>query len=72
MGDVILSGTYTGRVKACSTRTARRSIPPASTPVQVLGLNGAPQAGDTFNVMEDDRLAREIAKREQLQRMQAS
>ena len=42
-----------------------------STPVQVLGLNGAPQAGDTFNVMEDDRSAREIAnKREQLQRMQ--
>ena len=42
-----------------------------STPVQVLGLNGAPQAGDMFNVMEDDRSAREIAnKREQLQRMQ--
>lgn len=42
-----------------------------STPVLVLGLNGAPQAGDTFNVMEDDRSAREIAnKREQLQRMQ--
>ncbi|MBR0331799.1 MAG: translation initiation factor IF-2, partial [Alistipes sp.] len=42
-----------------------------STPVQLLGLNGAPQAGDSINVMDDDRSAREIAnKREQLQRMQ--
>ena len=72
VGDVILSGTYTGRVKAMFNENGKKveSAGP-STPVQVLGLNGAPQAGDTFNVMEDDRSAREIAnKREQLQRMQ--
>ena len=72
VGDVILSGTYTGRVKAMFNENGKKvdSAGP-STPVQVLGLNGAPQAGDTFNVMEDDRSARESAnKREQLQRMQ--
>ena len=72
VGDVILSGTYTGRVKAMFNENGKKveSAGP-STPVQVLGLNGAPQAGDTFNVMEDDRSAREIAnKREQLARMQ--
>ena len=72
VGDVILSGTYTGRVKAMFNENGKKveSAGP-STPVQVLGLNGAPQAGDTFNVMEDDRSAREIAnKREKLQRMQ--
>ena len=72
VGDGILSGTYTGRVKAMFNENGKKveSAGP-STPVQVLGLNGAPQAGDTFNVMEDDRSAREIAnKREQLQRMQ--
>ncbi|MFI3317614.1 MAG: translation initiation factor IF-2 [Rikenellaceae bacterium] len=72
VGDVILSGVYTGRVKAMFNENGikvEKAGP--STPVQVLGLNGAPQAGDTFNVMEDDRSAREIAnKREQLQRMQ--
>ena len=74
VGDVILSGTYTGRVKAMFNENGKKveSAGP-STPVQVLGLNGAPQAGDTFNVMEDDRSAREIAnKREQLQRMQGT
>ena len=72
VGDVLLSGTYTGRVKAMFDENGRKVIEAGpSTPVQVLGLNGAPQAGDTFNVMEDDRSAREIAnKREQLQRMQ--
>ena len=72
VGDVILSGTYTGRGPAMFNENGKKveSAGP-STPVQVLGLNGAPQAGDTFNVMEDDRSAREIAnKREQLQRMQ--
>ena len=72
VGDVILSGTYTGRVKAMFNENGKKveSAGP-STPVQVLGLNGAPQAGDTFNVMDDDRSAREIAnKREQLARMQ--
>ncbi len=72
IGDVILSGTYTGRVKAMFNENGvpvKEAGP--STPVRVLGLNGAPQAGDTFNVMDDDRSAREIAnKREQLQRMQ--
>ena len=72
VGDVILSGTYTGRVKAMFNENGKKVDEAGpSTPVQVLGLNGAPQAGDTFNVMEDDRSAREIAnKREQLQRMQ--
>ena len=72
VGDVLLSGTYTGRVKAMFDENGRKVIEAGpSTPVQVLGLNGAPQAGDTFNVMDDDRSAREIAnKREQLQRMQ--
>lgn len=72
VGDVILSGTYTGRVKAMFNENGKKVTEAGpSTPVQVLGLNGAPQAGDSFNVMEDDRSAREIAnKREQLQRMQ--
>ena len=72
IGDVVLSGTYTGRVKAMFDENGKKvkEAGPA-TPVQLLGLNGAPQAGDSFNVMEDDRSAREIAnKREQLQRMQ--
>ncbi len=72
IGDVVLSGTYTGRVKAMFNENGKKVTEAGpSTPVQVLGLNGAPQAGDMFNVMEDDRSAREIAnKREQLQRMQ--
>ena len=72
VGDVILSGTYTGRVKAMFNENGKKvESDGPSKPVQVMGLNGAPQAGDTFNVMEDDRSAREIAnKREQLQRMQ--
>lgn len=72
IGDVMLSGNNTGRVKAMfNERGQKKTEATPSTPVLVLGLNGAPQAGDTFNVMEDDRSAREIAnKREQLQRMQ--
>ena len=72
IGDVILSGTFTGRVKAMFNENGKKVTEAGpSTPVQVLGLNGAPQAGDRFNVMDDDRSAREIAnKREQLQRMQ--
>ncbi len=72
VGDVVLSGIYTGRVKAMFDENGRTVLESGhSTPVQLLGLNGAPQAGDSFNVMEDDRSAREIAnKREQLQRMQ--
>ncbi len=72
VGDILLSGIYTGRVKAMFNENGVKVAEAGpSTPVQVLGLNGAPQAGDTFNVMEDDRSAREVAnKREQLQRMQ--
>ncbi len=72
VGDVMLAGTNTGRVKAMYNEHGQRveEAPPA-TPVLVLGLNGAPQAGDTFNVMDDDKSARQIAgKREQLQRAQ--
>lgn len=72
VGDVLLSGIYTGRVKAMFNERGKKinEAPPA-TPVLVLGLNGASQAGDLFNVMDDDKQAREIAsKREQLQRMQ--
>ena len=71
-GDVILSGTHTGRVKAMFNEHGKKVAEAGpSTPVLVLGLNGAPQAGDKFNVMDDDRSAREIAtKREQLQRIQ--
>lgn len=73
VGDVMLSGTYSGRVKAMfNERGQKVQEAGPSTPVLVLGLNGAPQAGDNFNVMDDDKSAREIAnKREQLQRMQS-
>ena len=72
VGDVVLSGIYTGRVKAMFDENGNKVKEAGpSTPVQLLGLNGAPQAGDSINVMDDDRSAREIAnKREQLQRMQ--
>ena len=72
IGDVVLSGTYTGRVKAMFDENGKKVTEAGpATPVQLLGLNGAPQAGDSFIVMEDDRSAREVAnKREQLQRMQ--
>ncbi|MBE6174335.1 MAG: translation initiation factor IF-2 [Rikenellaceae bacterium] len=72
VGDVILSGIYTGRVKAMFDENGNKVKEAGpSTPVQLLGLNGAPQAGDSLNVMDDDRSAREVAnKREQLQRMQ--
>lgn len=72
VGDVILAGSHYGKVKAMYDHKGKkvRKAPP-STPVLVLGLDGAPQAGDKFNAMETDREAREIAnKREQLQREQ--
>jgi translation initiation factor IF-2 len=72
ISDLILSGSYTGRVKAMFNERGQRitSAGPA-TPVLVLGLNGAPTAGETFNIMDDEKEAREIAnKREQLLRMQ--
>lgn len=72
VGDVILAGSHHGRVKAMTDHLGRRlqKVGP-STPVQVLGLNGAPQSGDLLKVMESEREAREIAnKREQIQRAQ--
>ena len=72
VGDTILAGSHYGRVKAMfdATGTRLKTAGP-STPVQLLGLNGAPQAGDKFNAMESEREAREIAnKREQIMREQ--
>lgn len=73
VGDVILAGAHYGKVKAMFDHRGNRlkeAVP--ATPVQVLGLDGAPQAGDTFNVMESDKEAREVAnRREQIQREQS-
>lgn len=72
MGDIMLSGSYTGRVKAMFNERGQRVEKAApSNPVLVLGLNGAPAAGESFNVMADEREARDLAnKREQLLRIQ--
>ena len=72
VGDVMLSGSYTGRVKAMfNERGQKVEEAGPSTPVSVLGLNGAPTAGETFVVMADEKEAKEIAnKREQLIRIQ--
>jgi translation initiation factor IF-2 len=72
VGDPILAGCYSGRVKALTNERGQRveSAGP-STPVQVLGMQGAPTAGDKFNALESEVEAREIAnKRLQLQREQ--
>ena len=72
VGDILLAGTNYGRIKAMFNERGQRikEIGPAEA-ATVLGLNGAPQAGDTFHVMDTDQEAREIAsKREQLQREQ--
>lgn len=70
VGDVILAGTHYGKVKAMfNERNQRVQEAGPATPVLILGLNGAPTAGDTFNVLPTEQEAREIAgKREQLQR----
>ena len=72
VGDVMLSGCYTGRVKAMfNERGQKVDEAGPSTPVSVLGLNGAPTAGETFVVMADEKEAKDIAnKREQLIRIQ--
>ena len=72
VGDVMLSGCYTGRVKAMfNERGQKVDAAGPSTPVSVLGLNGAPTAGETFVVMADEKEAKDIAnKREQLIRIQ--
>ena len=73
VGDIILAGTYTGHVKAMfNERNKKITEAGPSVPALILGLNGAPQAGDNFNVMSSEREAREIAnKREQLMREQS-
>jgi len=72
VGDPILAGCYSGRVKALTNERGQRVEKAGpSTPVQVLGMQGAPTAGDKFNVLESEVEAREIAnKRLQLQREQ--
>lgn len=72
MGDIVLAGTSYGKVKAMfNERNQRMKEAGPSTPALILGLNGAPAAGDTFHVIETEQEAREIAnKREQLQREQ--
>lgn len=69
-GDVVLAGTHYGRIKAMfNERNQRVETAGPSEPVLILGLDGAPQAGDTLNVLETEQEAREIAgRREQLQR----
>ncbi len=72
MGDIVLAGTSYGKVKAMfNERNQRLKEAGPSEPALILGLNGAPAAGDTFHVIETEQEAREIAnKREQLQREQ--
>ena len=73
MGDIVLAGTYFGKVKAMfNERNQRIQEAKPAEPVLILGLNGAPQAGDNFNVIATEQEARDIAnKREQLQREQS-
>ncbi|MFS4445222.1 translation initiation factor IF-2 [Maribacter sp. 2307UL18-2] len=73
IGDYVLAGTNSGKVKAMQDERGKevQEVGP-STPISILGLDGAPQAGDRFNVMEDEREAKQIAtKRSQLQREQS-
>ena len=72
MGDIVLAGTNYGKIKAMfNERNQRITQAGPSEPALILGLNGAPAAGDTFHVIETEQEAREIAnKREQLQREQ--
>ena len=72
VGDIMLAGQYFGHVKAMfNERGEKLEKAGPSEPALILGLNGAPQAGDKFNIMADDKEARQLAnKREQLQREQ--
>ena len=72
VGDIVLAGTYYGKVKAMfNERNQRLNEAGPSTPVQILGLNGAPQAGDKFNVLTSEQEAKDIAnKRSQIIREQ--
>ena len=73
IGDFVLAGKHSGKIKAMHDErgnTIKKAGP--STPISILGLDGAPQAGDKFRVFEDEREAKQIAtKREQLQREQS-
>lgn len=73
VGDVMVAGSNHGRVKAMFDDTGKKvMVAGPSTPVQVLGMDGAPQAGEKFQVMETDREAREVAnKRSQILREQS-
>ncbi|MCC9166683.1 translation initiation factor IF-2 [Pontibacter harenae] len=73
IGDVVLAGSHYGRVKAMTDHRGKKMKEAGpSTPVQLLGLDGAPQAGDKFVVMESEREAREISSnRSQVQREQS-
>lgn len=73
VGDYVLAGTCSGKVKAMHDERGKKIKKAGpSTPVSILGLDGAPQAGDKFNVMDDEREAKDIAsKRTQLQREQS-
>ena len=72
IGDYILAGKHSGKVKAMFDERGKDIVEaPPSTPISILGLDGAPQAGDNFNVLEDEREAKQIAaKRTQLLREQ--
>lgn len=73
IGDYVLAGTNSGKIKAMQDERGNevQKVGPA-TPISILGLDGAPQAGDRFNVMDDEREAKQIAtKRSQLQREQS-
>ena len=72
VGDIMLSGCFTGKVKAMFNERGQKVTEAGpSTPVSILGLNGAPTAGETFNVFDDEKEAKDIAnKREQLLRIQ--
>jgi len=72
IGDVVLAGQHFGHVKAMFNERGKKiKVAGPSRPALILGLNGAPQAGESFNVMDTDKEAKEIAnKREQLQREQ--
>ncbi|RYM35668.1 translation initiation factor IF-2 [Brumimicrobium glaciale] len=72
VGDIILAGKHTGRVRAMLNEKGQNlTTAPPSTPISIIGINGAPSAGDKFYIMNDEREARNIAsRREQLYREQ--
>jgi translation initiation factor IF-2 len=73
IGDYVLAGTHSGKIKAMQDERGKNvKVAGPATPISILGLDGAPQAGDKFNVLDDEREAKSIAsKRSQLQREQS-